>query len=377
MYQPLSADAVAYTKNTFDELYSLLIALCTIPAPSNQEGKRAQFVLDWFAQFGGKVTIDAAQNAILEFNCENSDRLTVITAHTDTVFADTTPFEPRQIGDLLYCPGVGDDTANVAVMMMAARYLLQNNLIPRDGLVIAANAGEEGLGNLSGIRQIMQTYSGRVARHISLDGTYAGICNKAVGSHRYRVTVTTKGGHSYSSFGNRNAIQALSTVINALYEVKLPHKGKNTFNVGTIEGGTSVNSIAQHACMLYEYRSDERESLEYMQQFFMDTIKRLQSAEANITVELLGERPCMGDVDSNAMENLVRYATKLITGVCGEVPTVHSGSTDCNIPFAMGIPAVCFGAYLGQDAHTREESLSVLSLQKGYALVMTLLNDLV
>jgi len=350
------------------ETLQLIKDLCTIPAPSHKEELRAAFCKAWFEKAGFEnVTIDEALNVICPVNVTEDNELVVFMAHTDTVFPDLEPMPFIEDGETWRCPGIGDDTANLAAMMITARQMLKEGSCGELGYLFVANSCEEGLGNLKGCRQLMADYGSRVKEVISFDGGLGGIMNKAVGSHRYRIAVSTEGGHSYGAFGNRNAIHQLSALINALYSVKVPKNGnsKTTYNVGAISGGTSVNTIAQYAEMLYEYRSDDRECLEQMRVMLMKMLEAFAATGIEVEWELLGERPCMGEVDPEKQAALEARARKALEPVVGPVPGGRSGSTDCNIPFSMGIPAVCFGAYRGGGAHTREEFILPESLKDG------------
>ncbi len=346
--------------------YDITVELAQIPAPSNKEEKRARWVKNYFDSLGGTQSyIDDALNVVLPLNCENCNEIVVFMAHTDVVFPDETPL-PLEVRDgKIHCPGICDDTANLTTLLLIAKYILENNLKPDTGLLIVANSGEEGLGNLKGSRQIMQDYKGRIKEFISFDGTFGYICNDAVGSHRYSVEIKTEGGHSYGNFGNRNAIAFLASMINTLYTVKVPPMGKTTYNVGTIEGGTSVNTIAQNAKMLYEYRSDNMESLAIMEKMFNSVVESYKNMGVDVNVEVLGKRPCKGVVDETALNNLSIKAAAIseyFTGIkCG----FGASSTDCNTPLSQGVPAVCLGLCEGRGAHTRSEWLETDSLPAG------------
>lgn len=209
---------------------------------------------------------------IYPFHCESQKDLLAFTAHSDTVFPDMEPFDVVYDGDIMRCPGVGDNTSNLAIMMLLAAWFTKNNYVPKCGILFVASSGEEGLGNLKGVRQLMKDYEGKIAVHVALDGSYDSVVTGAVGSLRYRVGVHTEGGHSYGKFGNLNAIQVLSSMIDTLYSYKVPAPGKSTYNVGTITGGTSINTIAQYAEMRFEYRSDVRESLAAMNKYFLSVV---------------------------------------------------------------------------------------------------------
>ena len=346
--------------------YDMTVELAQIPAPSNKEEKRAQWVKNWMDNHGGTDSyIDKALNVVLPINCENCDEIVVFMAHMDVVFPDETPL-PLEVKDgRIYCPGICDDTANLTALLLITKYILENNLKPQTGMLIVANTGEEGLGNLKGSRQIMEDYKGRIKEFISFDGTFGFVCNDAVGSHRYSVEIKTEGGHSYGNFGNRNAIAVLSSMINTLYTIKVPPMGKTTYNVGTIEGGTSVNTIAQNAKMLYEYRSDNMESLAIMERFFNSVCESYSNMGVEVNVEVLGKRPCKGVVDEEQLAALTKKAAVISEEFTGRKCGFGASSTDCNTPLSMGVPAVCLGLCEGKGAHTRGEWLEIDSLPVG------------
>ena len=365
----LSEKVLAYIEEHRQYLLDMTVELAKIPAPSNKEELRAAWVKDYFDRIGAKgAYIDEALNVVLELGCEGKDELTVIMAHTDVVFPDMTEL-PLVIEDgLIKCPGIGDDTANLTVMLLMVKYIVDNNLVPNSGIVFVANSGEEGLGNLKGSRQIMKSFEGRVKEFISFDGTFGFFCDNAVGSHRYNVTIKTEGGHSYGAFGNRNAIHYAASMIDTLYTMKAPAFGKTTYNVGIISGGTSVNTIAQNCSVMYEYRSDDLRGLDVMEKFFNNVIETYRAMGIQVEVEVLGKRPCKGDVPEGPMAELVERGLAASKEITGFDVKVGSGSTDCNIPLSMGIPAICFGVCDGGGAHTREEWITVDSLQVGAKL---------
>ena len=355
------------------ETIELLKALCAIPAPSHHEEHRAAIIRDWFIQNGMDAVIDDAKNVLCPIGLDEHEEMVVIMAHTDTVFPDLEPMPMREEGGRLYCPGVGDDTANVAALMMLARYLKAEK--PGCGVLFVANSCEEGLGNLKGCKAIMHAFSGRVKAFISLDCGLDGVCARAVGSSRYRITASTQGGHSFSDFGRRNAIEVLAKLITELYQQTVPQNGasRTTFNVGMIEGGTSVNTIAQKAAMLYEYRSDDADCLQVMEQQMRGVLDSVRSDDAQISVELLGTRPCARDVDADDQATLEAIAQDALHTYTGSRPGIFSGSTDCNIPLSLGIPSVCFGVYRGDGEHTREEWIELASMETGMKAVLSML----
>lgn len=365
-----------YVQENLDYAKELLIKLGRIPSPSNHEEKRAEFVKDWFVSIGAKnVFVDEALNVVLPVNVKKDNPLIAFMAHTDVVFPDTEELPLKEEDGKLFCPGIGDDTANLVGLLLTAKYVLSKGLIPKDGkgFLFIANSGEEGIGNLKGSRRIYETYRRRLEYLCSFDGYLKDVCNDTVGSERYKVEVLTEGGHSYSAFGNRNAIAYLSSMIDTLYELKPPVTNKKTtYNVGRILGGTSVNTIAQQAEMLYEYRSDSLEDLRFMRKHFFAVVESYRCKGIEIHAELIGERPCKDGVNEEELAARTNEVLQIVEEVTGKKPSLTAMSTDCNIPLSKGIPAICTGVISGGNSHTREEYIELNSMLPGYHLAMEL-----
>ena len=375
----LSKDLSAYLDNCIPEAHKLLEELCLIPAPSGFEDRRAAYVKKWLDEIGAEgVYIDEAKNVIFPLNCEGKSDLTVFAAHTDTVFPAETKLAFTRDEKNFYCPGVGDDTACLVMMLLAIKYIVQKGIAPKGGILFVANACEEGLGNLKGTRRLFEDYAGRIGRFYTFDGRNHYTNDHCVGSHRYAIECTTEGGHSFSAFGNANAITALSRLIADLYTVTVPAKEgtKTTYNVGMIEGGTSVNTIAQSAKMLYEYRSDDAECLAMMKKTFEEKLAAAREKNyGTFSVELVGVRPCQGEIDEKIQKAMVDRVKQVCTQETGVTCVGKSGSTDCNIPMSIGIPAVCVGTYQGGGAHTLEEWLEIDSIPVGLRITARLILD--
>lgn len=370
--------ASEWAQTQIQEQISLIRELCLIPAFSGQEEQRAAFISDWLKNCGAEnVFIDAAGNVCLPFGDVNAKGLRVFIAHMDTVFPMDTPLTFKEEDGKLLAPGVGDDTANVAALMLIAREWIRNGVQPSCPVLIAFNTGEEGLGNLRGVRELCRVYGGNMAQLITFDGTYNRVVDRAVGSMRYEITVRTEGGHSYGAFGHANAIHQAAEIISALYQMQPPKKEntKTTYNVGTIRGGTSVNTIAQDAAFTCEFRSDDRESLSIMRERFESLFSLYRSYGWQVGVQVIGERPCMGQVDETAQEALLTSCADVIEAVTGRRPGRGSSSTDANIPLSMGIPATSFGLYVGGQSHTREEWLETASLIPGLEIGFRILEQ--
>ena len=364
----MNAESIkSYAKANEALLLKTLKQLCLIPAPSGKEEARAEFCRRWLEDAGaGGVYIDEALNVIFPLNCEGSRDITVFVAHTDTVFPDLEPMPLVDDGETIQCPGVGDDTASLVVMLLLAKYCVEHNLRPQGGFLFVANSGEEGLGNLKGTRQLFRDYAGRISRFISFDSNLNMINDRCVGSHRYEVEVQTEGGHSFQRFGLPNAIAQLARIVSQIYQIQVPKKEgcRTTYNVGTISGGTSVNTIAQSAKMLCEYRSEDKGCLAYMEQQFADIFARSNTEDVKVLVTKVGDRPC-GSADPDKVAALVEQVRPVISDVIGMPVSTKSASTDCNIPLSLGIPAICMGVYFGGGSHTRQEWVRRDSLTLG------------
>lgn len=356
----------------FTEQCSLLKTLAAIPAPSHKEDLRAEFIRKWLTENGAaSVRIDEAKNVVLELRKTDAPMLAVL-AHTDVVFPDEEPLPVHEENGKLYAPGIGDDTANVVALMLCAKFFLTHPELIPEPLLIVFNSCEEGLGNLKGVRQIMADYAGQIRALVSFDCQYNSIVSRAVGSERWKVSVSTSGGHSFSDFGSPNAIVHLSRLIDRLYQQTVPEKedSKTTYNVGLISGGTSVNTIAQQAEMVYEYRSNDKDCLDLMSRQFHALLEESGCAQVAFTLQELGIRPCGGSVPYADHAALLTRCRSAIHTVTGEVVPFCAASTDANIPLSMGIPAATFGLYIGGGAHTREEFVRIDSLTTGLKIAL-------
>lgn len=373
MKEFLNKNEIDFVEKSQNEMLELLIDLAKIPAPSHKEEKRVEFCKAWFEKMGAtNVYVDDAKNVVYPLNCDNADEIIVFMAHTDVVFDDETELPLKVENGRVYAPGVGDDTANLVNLMMCAKYITENKLSPKKGFLFVANSCEEGLGNLKGSKKIVEQYGSRITEFISFDGHMGGCINKSVGSHRYNVTVTTEGGHSYSDFGNQSSIYFLSSIIQTLYAIRPPKKAKTTFNVGMISGGTSVNTIAQKASMFYEFRSEDRECLKEMEDFFLSVVDTYRKMNIGVEVETVGIRPCDGDVDAEKLNELTNRSVEIIKAYYDGEVTVSAASTDANIPLSQGIISNTVGTVIGGGAHTRGEWIEIASLNSGLKISLAL-----
>ena len=371
-----------FIKNNTNSMFKTLKELCLIPAPSHKELQRAEYCKKWLECNGAKnVYIDDALNVIFPLNCENSSEITVFAAHTDTVFPDTVPMPYSEDEEKIFCPGVSDDTASVVTLLYIAKYFIENSIIPAKGVMFVCNSCEEGLGDLKGTKQLFRTFAGKIKHFITFDNQLEVVADCCVGSHRYEVEVFTEGGHSLSDFGNKNSIVELSKIVSKIYSIDVPKIGNSltTYNVGIFEGGTSVNTIAQSAKMLCEYRSDNYECLSIMQKQFEEIFSSSQADDVVVKVTKVGDRPC-ANIELNKIEELKQKIIPVISEIIGKKIEFCSMSTDCNIPLSLGIPALCIGTSTHGGVHTREEWIEKSSIISGFeigiktALVLTEVN---
>lgn len=374
MNQTIKQIAEQYAAAHTEEQIELLRVLGKIPAPTRQEDMRAAFVRDWLLAQGAKdVTIDKAKNVICRIGCDEHQDLVAFAAHTDIVFPDTDTLPMEEKDGKLYAPGIGDDTANLVNLLLGAKYLIQNGTKMKQGVLIVANACEEGLGNLDGTKQLFTDYGTRIKEFYSFDAYVPQCTYTAVGSYRYRIACKTVGGHSYANWGNPNAIEILCKLVTELYKIEPPTEVKTTYNVGRIEGGTTVNSIAQDASLLYEFRSTSQKCLETMEKKFNAVVESCKDQGGELTVELLGVRPGNGPLDENALAEYTRRTTDVIQTFYDGEADYSPQSTDSNIPLSLGIPANTVGTVIGALAHTREEWIDISSLPRGLEIVLSLM----
>jgi len=337
--------------------------ICAIPAPTFSEERRAAFVQEEFAAQGLDAWIDEAGNVCARRRGRGRGVL-LLTAHTDTVFPASADLSVYQEGDRLVGPGIGDNSLSVAALLTLPQILDQADVQTGSDLVLCANTGEEGLGNLRGMRHAVATYRDDLTAVIVLEGHHLGrVYNQAVGSRRLRITVTAPGGHSWGAFGQASAIHVLGDMIAAIAQLPVPAEPKTTFNVGMIDGGVSINTIAPRATMTLDLRSVDPTSLTHLISRVGAIVEAASDAARGVSVhsEIIGDRPG-GVIPADAP---VIQATLDTLQALGLDPQLAAGSTDANIPIAEGIPAVCIGLTTGEHAHRRDEYIDIPPLAAG------------
>jgi acetylornithine deacetylase/succinyl-diaminopimelate desuccinylase-like protein len=356
------------------------IRLCEIPAPPFQESARGQAMKSAFELLGLlNVRLDKAGNVIGDRPGLAPRPHLVVSAHLDTVFPEGTDVRVRRNGAVLTGPGVGDNCRGLAVLLAVARALRRAN-VPTDGPVtFVADVGEEGLGDLRGMKQLFgDTMKGQIDRFLSIDGSGLFLVNVAVGSRRYRVTFRGPGGHSYAAFGTANPIQAMGRAIGAISQLRLAARPKATFNVGRVGGGTSVNAIPTECWMEVDLRSADSTALAALDASVQRAVDEAVRAEnqrwgtpgaITIVRELVGDRPPGRTPDNSAIVQTAWAAARAL----GLRPQSSESSTDANVPIQLGIPAITIGTGgRGTAPHTAGESFDTTDAWRGtqYAVLL-------
>ena len=377
-----------YAKIRLPQMEQNLEKLVLIPAPGFGERARAEYCLRWLEENGVRgAYIDDCDNVIVAYpafeeenqgetvSCvrESEGKRTyacLFLAHLDTVFSADVPLILKKEPDRWSCPGIGDDTANAVVLMELIRYLFTEKPRFCEPVLFALNTGEEGLGNLKGIRRIMEECAGQIRRVVAFDLYQTHLYTDCVGSIRYRIGVKTMGGHSWMDFGNGNAIERMAAILQELYRYQPEKTAKTTYNVGVIEGGTSVNTIASTGSFLFEFRSEAAEAMRKGDAFLQEVLERYREPGTVIDCTIVGERPCSEHVDPEEQNRLIRGCSRIMEAVTGRKPKEETASTDCNIPLSLGIPAVCMGLIEGGKAHTMEEWIRPSSMADGLVMAV-------
>jgi tripeptide aminopeptidase len=358
------------------------IRFCEIPAPSFKETARGEELKRTFEQFGlQNVRVDKAGNVLGDRPGAAPRPHLVMAAHLDTVFPEGTSVKVRREGAVLHGPGIGDDCRGLGVLVSIIRSMKQANVRTPGSITFVADVGEEGLGDLRGMKQLFnETLKGSVDRFVSIDGTGLSLTHVFVGSHRYRVTFKGPGGHSFGAFGLANPADALGRAVAKIADFQVPKDPKTTFNVGRIGGGTSVNSIPFEAWMEVDMRSVDKAALASVDASFHKAVDSALVEEnarwgtpgmLTVTKDLVGDRPA----GSMAAETpMVKMATDVTRGL-GWTATSGAGSSDANYPMSLGIPSLDIGGGgRGTEAHALGEAFDTTDSWMGTqrALLLTI-----
>src|SRR5580698_3881754 len=351
------------------------IRICEISSPPFHEDKRAAELSHLFKQAGlENVRIDHPGNVLGDRPGAEPHPHLVIAAHLDTVFPPETDVHVTRTGDVLKGPGIGDDCRGLAALLAIIKAMDEAHIKSRGSLTFVADVGEEGPGDLRGMKELFgTTMKGEIDDFISIEpGEAYRVTNGGVGSYRYRVTFTGPGGHSYGAFGIANPIQALGRALAHIDDIQVPVEPKTTFNTGLVGGGTSVNSIPFSAWFEFDERSPDVKSLDEVDAKFKAAVQTgldeenarwKDNGKLSVKIDPIGIRPA-GQTDPNAP--IVKTAQASIRALQFDEPSLGSGSSDSNIPMHLGIPAITIGGG-GKDAgaHSLNETDDVTDSWKG------------
>lgn len=359
--------AFDYILQIDDKTVQDMITLTEIPSPSHYEEEKgkvfAQMLLDAGAD---SVWTDEVGNVIALRKGTKSEKTFLVEGHLDTVFPFGTDVTVKQKGDTLMAPGITDANRSLAVVVALLKTMNHENLRTQDDIWFAGTVGEEGLGDLKGMKHLFREGAQPLAAHIAIDGGgLEDIVNGGIGSLRYKVTFKGPGGHSYGAFGIGNPHNALAqAVVDFVPKADAFTKEgpKTTYSISVLGGGTSVNSIPYESWMLVDMRSESQEKLKGINQMFLESIQEGLEKENSIIrrgkpltvdIEKVGDRPSgLADPDSPLIQRTMAIAKHL----SGNDPVLSSSSTNSNIAFSLGIPAVTIGrGGSGGGAHSLDE----------------------
>lgn len=360
-------------KASFDYIVDLetfthdnLIELTEIAAPPFKEQKRAERFAEKIREIGlDSVWIDGEGNVLGLLKGLVGNKTVALDAHLDTVFPEGTDVTTRIINDTIYAPGIGDDTRGLSMVLTVLKTIKDKDIKTRDNILIVGTVGEEGLGDLRGVKYLFKNNVPKIDSWIAIDGGDIGRVNiKGLGSYRYRVTFNGPGGHSWGAFGLANPHHAMGSAIDNFIDAANEYTlegPKTSYNIGVVNGGTSVNSIPFESIMEIDIRSIDPARLDVMEgllnQAVSDALKKQNSikregASLTVNIDKIGNRPS-GSLEPNLP--LIQRAMAA-TAYFNETPSLTIGSTDSNIPISLGIPSVTIGrGGIGGNAHALNE----------------------
>jgi len=330
-------------------------------APPFGEEARATLVAELWRAAGLQVTRDTVGNVVAPVGGGRGPRV-LVAAHLDTVFGEGTDVSVRRHGERLCAPGIGDNSASLAVLTAFAERLAGGGAAVRPRLTLAATVGEEGVGDLRGARQLVADHHEGADAFVALDGHLGTVVAQAVGSRRLVARFQGPGGHSWGDYPAASAVHAAGEAIHALTRLAVPGEPRTSLNVGQVWGGTSVNAIAQQAGFNLDLRSLDGDVLEDLERRARHAIQAAaRRSGCQVALEQVGDRPA-AFADNHT---LVACALRALDAV-GEKGSVVASSTDANAAMASGLPAIAFGVYRGGDAHRTSEWIEPASLLRGY-----------
>jgi tripeptide aminopeptidase len=355
---------MAHEADGFEEvLIQQALSICRIPSPTFAEEKRACYIAERLGAFGlQQIEIDEVHNVTAVLPGTGGGPTLMTVSHIDTVFPAGTDVEPKWDGQYWRAPGIRDNSASDAVNLLLPEMLRRRGIRLAGDLILAFSVGEEGLGNLRGIRALMERYRDKVSAVIAVDGNLGAITHIGISVRRLEVVVNTEGGHSWADAGKPSAIHILARMAAGISGIALASNPKTALNIGTIGGGTSVNAIAQTARFSLDLRSVDHAIVADMESKVRRIISDLSGEDGvDVAVNVIGDRPG-GMIPSTHPLVAAIMASYREVGVAS---ALKAGSTDANIPLSLGIPAASMGVSIGGKTHTLQEYLDPKSLAVG------------
>lgn len=344
-------------------LIDLAIQIQQIPAPTFEEASRADFIRRMFvAEALTDIQMDSAGNVLARLPGAGSASPLIVSAHMDTVFPAGTDLAIRREAGRVYGPGIGDNSLGVAALFGLLWALRERGIQLPGDVWLAANTCEEGLGDLHGMKALVERFAGLPKVYLVIEGMALGhVYHKAIGVRRYKITVHVTGGHSWIDYGAPSAIHELSALATKISSLKLPDLPRTTLNIGRIGGGTSINTIAAEAWMELDLRSEGPDSLNDLVRQVEKLVNAAEQRGVRVEAEIIGQRP-PGEISSD--HHLLRLAQTCLVEQRIE-PVLTVGSTDANIPLSKGYPALVLGLTRGGGAHTIHEFFETAPLAQG------------
>jgi acetylornithine deacetylase/succinyl-diaminopimelate desuccinylase-like protein len=355
--------------NLTSKIIDLAVEIQQVAAPTFAEGPRGELARNLFARENLKdVSMDALGNvyARIEGRQKKAKPL-VVSAHLDTVFPASVNLAAKREPGKIFAPGIGDNSLGVAALFGLVWMLRESKIELKHDTWLVANVGEEGLGDLRGMRGVVERFNSDVLGYLVLEGLALGyVYHRAIGVQRYRIAVKTAGGHSWSDYGQPSAVHELAALVTQLTALPLPREPRTTMNVGTFGGGTGVNVLASEAKCDLDLRSESTAALDKLIHEAESLIIAASRDGVKVTAEVIGQRPA-GEIP--AEHGLVQLALESIREQ-GITPSLTCGSTDANIPLSRKIPAIGMGITTGGGAHTVNEYIDVTPVEKGMASLL-------
>ena len=352
-----------------DTLLDLAIQIQQIPAPTFSENARGEFVRGRFIRENLKdVSMDSLGNVYARLpGKQKKAKPLIVSAHLDTVFPASVNLQVKQEAGKIIAPGIGDNSLGVAALFGILWGLRERKIELKHDVWFVANVGEEGLGDLCGMRGVVERFGADIIGYLVLEGLALGhVYHRAIGVRRYRITAKTAGGHSWADYGKPSAVHELAALVTQLTAIRLPRQPRTTMNVGTFGGGTGINVLASEAKCELDLRSEDPKTLLKLTRQVEKLFKDADRDGVKMMAEIIGERP-IGEIPAD--HPLVQLAVDCICKQ-GLDAILTIGSTDANIPLSLGIPAVVMGITTGGGAHTLQEYVDINPVGKGMNGVM-------